>query len=129
MAKAQSEAQNTAMLQAMQQAQQEQAQQASLGAQFMQQGYAPQANLMSALSSSMPVASLADVARRQQGEFDVQAAVANMQGALGQQQGLASLYGGVYSGLLGGIGNLVGAAANPIAEGFGDWITETLGLG
>lgn len=107
LAKAQAEAQNSAMLGAMQQAQAEQMQQAQLGSQFMQQGYAPQANLLNALQGGMGVASMADVARRQQGEFDVETAIANMQGALGQQQGLANLYGSIYGSLLGGIGGLL----------------------
>ena len=106
-AKAQAEAQNTAMLGAMQQAQAEQAQQASLGSQFMQQGYAPQANLLNALQGGLNVASMADVARRQQGEYDLQSQIANMQGLLGQQQGMSNLYGGVYGGLLSGLGGLL----------------------
>lgn len=93
-----------------------------MGLAAMQAGYAPQANLLNALQGGLNVASMADVARRQQGEFDIESAIANMQGTLGQQQGLANLYGGVYSGLLGGLGSLVGAAADPIASSFGDWV-------
>jgi hypothetical protein len=107
MAKAQAEAQNTAMLSAMQQAQAEQAQQASLAGQFLQQSYAPQAALLSSFNPALNVASMADVGRRQQGEFDIEAQIAALQGALGQQQGQASLYGGVYSGLLGGLGSIL----------------------
>lgn len=109
MAKAQAEARNTAMLSAMQQAQAEQAQQGALAGQFLQQSYAPQAALLSAFNPALEVASMADVARRQQGEFDLEAQIAMMQGALGQQQGLAGLYGSVYSGLLGGLGNILTA--------------------
>jgi len=105
--KAIAESQNTAMLQAMQQAQAEQMQQASLGGQFLQQSYAPQAALLSAFSPALNVASMADVARRQQGEFGLEAALANLQGAIGQQTGLANLYGSVYGGLLSGIGGLL----------------------
>ena len=107
MAKAQAEAQNTAYLGAMQQAQAEQAQQATLGGQYLQQSYAPQAALLSAMSPALNVAGMADVARRQQGEFDFETALANLQGEMGQKTGMAGLYGGVYSGLLGGLGGLL----------------------
>lgn len=112
MAKAQTEAQNQAMLGAMQQAQAEQAQQASLGGQFLQQSYAPQAALLSALSPALNVAGMADVARRQQGEFDLETAMANAQTALGLRQAQGSLYGGIYSGLLGGLGGLFGGGSS-----------------
>ena len=55
---------------------------------------------------------MADVARRQQGEFDLEAQIANINAALGQQTGLAQLYGGVYGGLLGGIGGLLGTSSS-----------------
>jgi hypothetical protein len=93
-----------------------------MGLAAMQAGYAPQANLLNALQGGLNVASMADVARRQQGEYGLQTQIANMQGALGQQQGLANLYGGVYGGLLGGLGGLVGAAADPLASSFGEWL-------
>jgi hypothetical protein len=54
---------------------------------------------------------MADVARRQQGEFGLEAQIANINAALGQQTGLAQLYGGVYGGLLGGIGGLLGTSS------------------
>lgn len=115
--KAIAESQNAAMLQAMQQAQAEQAQQASLGGQFLQQSYAPQAALLSAFSPALNVASMADVARRQQGEFGLEAQMANLQGAIGQQTGLANLYGGVYGGLLSGLGGLVQPFATQAVSG------------
>lgn len=117
MAKAQAEAQNTAMLSAMQQAQAEQAQQASLGGQFLQQSYAPQSALLSAMSPALNVAGMADVARRQQGEYNLEAALANLQGQIGQQTGLANLYGGVYGGLLGGLGGLIQPFATQAVSG------------
>jgi len=107
--KAIAESQNTAMLTAMQQAQAEQAQQASLGGQFLQQSYAPQAALLSAFSPALNVAGIEDVARRQAGELSVEAQMANIQGMLGQQTGLAGLYGGIYGNLLGGLGGLLTA--------------------
>jgi hypothetical protein len=82
-------------------------QQAQLGGQFLQQSYAPQAALLSAFSPALNVASMSDVARRQQGEFDLEAQIANIQAALGQQTGRAQLYGGIYGNLLSGIGGLL----------------------
>lgn len=82
--------------------------QQQLGTSALQAGYAPQAALLSAFSPALNVASLADVARRQQGEFGMEAELANLQALIGQRAGLASLYGGMFSGatgLLGGIGN------------------------
>ena len=111
MAKYQAERQDSAMLTAMQQAQAEQLQQAGLASQFLQESYAPQAAMLSAFAPSLDVASMADVANRQQGEFGMEAQIANVNGALGQQTGLAQLYGGVYGGLLGGIGGLLGTSS------------------
>ena len=111
MAKAQAEAQNSAMLTAMQQAQAEQQQQATLGGQFLQQSYAPQASLLSSLAPALDVASMADVARRQQGEFDLETQLANINASLGQQTGKAQLYGSVYGGLLSGLGGLLGTSS------------------
>ena len=122
MAKAQTEAQNQAMLGAMQQAQAEQAQQASLGGQFFQQSYAPQAALLSALSPALNVASMADVARRQQGEFDLEAALANLSGKVGQQSALGSLYSSMFSGaggLLGGLTSAGGSLLETIIAKYG----------
>lgn len=129
MNKAREEAKNTAALQAIQMAQQEQQQQASLGSQFMQQGYAPQANLLNALSAGMGPAGLVDVANRQSAENALKASIANAQTAIGQQQGLANLYGGLFSGALGGVSGLLGGAANlggqvvgDAAGSFFDWL-------
>ncbi len=113
MEQAQSEARDRAILAAMQQAQAEQAQQAQLGGQFLQQSYAPQAALLSALSPALNVAGMADVARRQQGEFDLETAMSNLQAELGLRTGYGSLYGGVYSGLLGGLGGLLTGSGKP----------------
>jgi hypothetical protein len=113
LAQAQAEAQNSAMLTAMQQAQAEQTQQANLASQFLQESYAPQAAMLSAFAPALDVASMADVARRQQGEFGMEAQIANLNAALGQQSGLAQLYGGVYGGLLGGLGGLLSQGQDP----------------
>lgn len=89
----------------MSQAQQEQMQQAKLGGMFQQEGYAPQANLMSALSAGMDSASMADVARRQQGEYKLQADLANLQSEMGSRTGLADLYSGLFSSATGALGS------------------------
>lgn len=117
LAKAQEEQRYTAMLGAMQQAQAEQAQQAGLGSAFMQQSYAPMQALMSEFSPGLQTATLADVARRQQGEFDYEAQLANLEGVLGQRQALGNLFGSSLSsagtlvgGLMSGAGSLLGSA-------------------
>ena len=112
-AKAQEEAKNTAMLTAMQQAQAEQMQQANIGGQFLQQSYAPQAAMLSAFAPALDVASMADVARRQSGEYDLKTQMTNINAALGQQTGLAQLYSGVYGGLLSGLGGLLSSNSDP----------------
>jgi hypothetical protein len=115
MEQAQAEARDRAMLAAMGQAQAEQMQAAGLGSQFLRESYAPESALLTALSPALNIAGMADVARRQQGEYSLEAALANLQGRIGQQTGLASLYGGVYGGLLGGLGGLLtgGASSKP----------------
>ena len=115
LAKAQEEQRYTAMLGAMQQAQAEQAQQAGLGSAFMQQSYAPMQALLTEFSPGLRTASLADVARRQQGEFDYETQLANLEGVLGQRQALGNLFSGSLSsagdllgGIISGAGGLLG---------------------
>jgi len=114
MEQAQSEARDRAILVAMQQAQEEQAQQAQLGGQFLKQSYAPQAALLSALSPAINIASMADVARRQQGEYALETALANLSGQVGQQSALGSLYGSMFSGAGGLLGGLTSAGGDII---------------
>ena len=123
--KAIAEQQNNAYLGAMQQAQAEQAQQATLGSQYLQQSYAPQAALLSAMSPALNVAGMADVARRQQGEFDLEAMMANVEAQLGQQVGLSNLYGNIYGSLLGGIGGLLSGSDRETGV---PWIIDKLGF-
>ena len=111
MYKAQAEAQNSAMLGSMQQAQAEQLQQANIGNQYLQSSYAPQAGLLNQMTPAMDVASMVDVARRQQGEFDLEARMADLNAMMGQDQGLAQLLGSTYGGLLGGLGGLLGTSS------------------
>jgi hypothetical protein len=86
----------------------EEAQQ-GLGLSALQGAYIPQAAMLSAFSPALNVASMADVARRQMGEYELEAAMAKLQAEMGQKTGLASLYGNVYGGLLGGLGTILGA--------------------
>ena len=102
-------AKNEAMLGAMGQAQQEQMQQAQLGGMFQQEGYAPLAQLMNASSAGAGAASMADVARRQQGEYDLQAQLANLQADMGSRTGLANLYSGLFSSATGALGSAGGS--------------------
>jgi len=89
----------------------EQAQQ-QIGLGALQGAYVPQAAMLSAFSPALNVASMADVARRQQGEFDLEAQMANISGLVGQRAALASLYGGIYGGLGSGLGGLLGDLFN-----------------
>lgn len=110
MEKAIQESRNQAMLGAMQQAQAEQAQQAALAGQYLQQSYAPQAAMLSAFSPAINVAGMADVARRQQGELDLESQMARANLALGMAQGKAGLYAGLHGNVLSGIGGLFSSA-------------------
>lgn len=121
MEKAQAEARNQAMIAAMQQAQAEQAQQAALGGQFLQQSYAPQAALLSAFAPSLDVASMADVARRQQGEYDLETALANLSGAVGQQAALGELYGSMFGGAGSLLGSLTGGTTDIVSALIGQY--------
>jgi hypothetical protein len=107
-------AKNEAMLGAMSQAQQEQMQQAKLGGMFQEQGYAPLAQLMTASNAGAANASMADVARRQQGEYNLEAQLANLQADLGSRTGLADLYSGLFTSATGALGSA--------GESIFDWI-------
>lgn len=85
----------------------EQAQQ-QIGLGALQGAYIPQAAMLSAFSPALNVASMADVARRQGGEFDLEAQMANIAGTVGQRTALANMYGGIYGGLLSAGGSLLG---------------------
>jgi hypothetical protein len=96
--------------------------QQALGIGALQAGYAPQAALLSALSPALNVAGMADVARRQQGEFDLEAALANLSGKVGQQSALGSLYSSMFSGaggLLGGLTSAGGSLLDTIIAKYG----------
>jgi hypothetical protein len=93
--------------------------QQQLGLSALQGAYIPQAAMLSALSPAVNIASLADVARRQQGEYALEAALANLQGQVGQQAGLASLYSGMFGGAGGLLSGVTGAATSIFDTLFG----------
>lgn len=93
--------------------------QQQLGLSALQGAYIPQAAMLSALSPAINIASLADVARRQQGEYALEAALANLQGQVGQQAGLASLYSGMFGGAGGLLSGVTGAATSIFDTLFG----------
>ena len=90
-----------------------------MGIQALQAGYAPQAALLSALSPALNIASMSDVARRQQGEFGLETQMANINAELARRAGLASLYGGMFSGAMGLGSSLLGGVTD-IITGFID---------
>ena len=102
-------AKNEAMLGAMTQAQQEQMQQAELGGMFQQQGYGPMAQLQNALGAGAANASMADVARRQQAENNLEAQIANINAQMGSRAGLADVYSGLFSSATGALGSAGGS--------------------
>lgn len=122
MEKAIAEANNAAALSAIEQAIAEQAQDAALGQSFMQTGYAPSANLLNLLGAATNTASLADVARRQQGEYDLKTQIANLEGQLGGKQALANLYGSLFGQALQGVSGLAAGAT----EGLFDKILDKI---
>ena len=93
--------------------------QQQLGLSALQSAYLPQAAMLSALSPAINIASLADVARRQQGEYNLEAALANLQGQVGQRAGLASLYSGMFGGAGGLLSGVTGAATSIFDTLFG----------
>lgn len=90
--------------------------QQQLGLSALQGAYLPQAAMLSALSPAINIASLADVARRQQGEYDLETALANLQGQVGQRAGLASLYSGMFGGAGGLLGGITAGASDVVSE-------------
>jgi hypothetical protein len=93
----------------------EQAQQ-QIGLGALQGAYIPQAAMLSAFSPALNVASLADVARRQQGELALEAEMANISGLVGQRAALANMYGGIYGGLGSGLGGLLSGGEGSLLD-------------
>jgi len=103
-------------------------QQLGLGA--LQGAYVPQAAMLSAFSPALNVASLADVARRQGGQYAMETDIANIEAELQRQAGLSNLYSGLFSGATGLVGGLGTGLANIVGDTglFGDvydWAKET----
>jgi hypothetical protein len=103
-------------------------QQLGLGA--LQGAYLPQAAMLSAFSPALNVASLADVARRQGGQYAMETDIANIEAELQRQAGLSNLYSGLFSGATGLVGGLGTGLANIMGDTglFGDvydWAKET----
>ena len=103
-------------------------QQLGLGA--LQGAYVPQAAMLSAFSPALNVASLADVARRQGGQYAMETDIANLEAELQRQAGLSNLYSGLFSGATGLVGGLGTGLANIVGDTglFGDvynWAKET----
>ena len=72
--------------------------------------------MLSAFSPALNVASLADVARRQQGELGLEAQMANISGLVGQRAALANLYSGVLGGLGSGLGGLLSGGEGSLID-------------
>jgi len=108
MAKAQSEAQNTAMLGAMQQAQREQAQQAALGSQFLGASYMPQQQLLAAQQASQLFPQLQQRGQLYGAGLYGEGVASGLDMLLASGLGQAELMGNLGTGLLGGVFGLGG---------------------
>jgi hypothetical protein len=95
----------------------EEAQQ-GLGLSALQGAYIPQAAMLSAFSPALNVASMTDVARRQMGQYGLEAQLANLEADVGRRLGLAELYGGMFTGA----GSLVGGLSKTAGDLIGDLI-------
>ena len=93
--------------------------QQELGMGALEGSYAPELSLLSGFAPALDVASLADVARRQQGQYDTEVDAANLAGIIGQKQGLADLYSGMFAGAGGLLGSITGAVPTTI-KGFAE---------
>ena len=101
----------------------EQAQQ-QIGLGALQGAYVPQAAMLSAFSPALNVASMADVARRQGGQYGLEAQLANLEADVGRRLGLAELYGGMFTGagsLVGGLSSTAGGLIGDILGGEKPW--------
>ena len=93
----------------------EEAQQ-GIGLSALQGAYLPQAAMLSAFSPALNVASLADVARRQSGQYAMETDIANLEAELQRQAGLSNLYSGLFSGATGLVGGLGTGLANILGD-------------
>jgi len=97
----------------------EEAQQ-GIGLSALQGAYIPQAAMLSAFSPALNVASMTDVARRQMGQYGLEAQLANLEADVGRRLGLAELYGGMFTGA----GSLVGGLTSTTGSLIGDLINK-----
>ena len=101
----------------------EEAQQ-GIGLSALQGAYLPQAAMLSAFSPALNVASMTDVARRQMGQYGLEAQLANLEADVGRRLGLAELYGGMFTGagsLVGGLTQTAGGLIGDILGGKRPW--------
>ena len=108
----------------------EEAQQ-GLGLSALQGAYIPQAAMLSAFSPALNVASMADVARRQMGQYGLEAQLANLEADVGRRLGLAELYGGMFTGagsLVGGLTQTAGGLIGDIIGGEKPWWLSDVSL-
>jgi hypothetical protein len=90
--------------------------QQQLGLSALQGAYLPQAAMLSAFSPALNVASLADVARRQGGQYEMETDIANLEAELQRQAGLSNLYSGLFSGATGLVGGLGTGLSNILGD-------------
>jgi len=90
--------------------------QKGIGLSALQGAYVPQAAMLSAFSPALNVASMADVARRQMGQYGLEAQLANLEADVGRRLGLAELYGGMFTGAGSLVGGLTSTAGGVIGE-------------
>lgn len=105
----------------------EEAQQ-GIGLSALQSAYLPQAAMLSAFSPALNVASIADVARRQMGQYGLEAQLANLEADVGRRLGLAELYGGMFTGagsLIGGLTSTAGGLIGDIIRQYSDISLKT----
>jgi len=108
----------------------EEAQQ-GLGLSALQGAYIPQAAMLSAFSPALNVASMTDVARRQMGQYGLEAQLANLEADVGRRLGLAELYGGMFTGagsLVGGLTQTAGGLIGDIIGGEKPWWLSDVSL-
>jgi hypothetical protein len=115
MDQAQAEARNQAALMAMQQGQAQQAQQATLGSQFLQNQYMPQAALMQQGQLGLQNANLAQAAQLYGAGLFGEANMGGLEAYLGSGLGQANLIGNVGSGLLAGLFGGGGSAGSSVS--------------
>jgi len=128
MEKAIAEAKNSASVSAIQQAMAEQMQNASLGQQYQQMSYAPQAALLSSLNPALQNAQLLNASKQYGAGLYGQGTMAGLEADLGARLGQANLMGQLGSVLVGGaMGGMNAGIANNGQSGAGGLFERWLG--